>query len=151
MIQNLLPNCTTIFFFFQNSNLDWKTVYMLPRIVTEDSKLWLFQYRLSRNVLYLNEMLFRFGKIDSPLCSFCKITDETSLHLFYNCTKTKLLRNQLEEFMSNKTLSIPFLMPQSAMQGHIDFSDDCLLINHLLLSNKFYIYNSGNRDLTLSI
>ena len=24
---------------FQNSNLDWKTIYMLPRIVTKDSRL----------------------------------------------------------------------------------------------------------------
>ena len=29
--------------FFQNSNLDWKTIYMLPRIVTKDSRLQVFQ------------------------------------------------------------------------------------------------------------
>ena len=34
-------------------------------------------------------MLFRFGKIDSPLCPFCKMIEETPLHLFYNCIKTK--------------------------------------------------------------
>ena len=31
---------------FQNSNLDWKTVYMLPRIVTKDSRLVVFQYKI---------------------------------------------------------------------------------------------------------
>ena len=81
---------------FQNSNLDWKTIYMLPRIVTKDSRLQVFQYKLLNNVLYLNKMLFRFGKIDSPLCSFCKMIDETPLHLFYNCTKAKLLWDQLK-------------------------------------------------------
>ena len=59
-------------------------------------------------------MLFRFGKIDSPLCSFCKMIDETPLHLFYNCIKTKLLWDQLKEFMSNKT-SFPSLTQQSAI------------------------------------
>ena len=53
-------------------------------------------------------MLFRFGKIDSPLCSFCKMIEETPLHLFYKCIKTKLLWDQL------KTLSLmkhyPFLL-----------------------------------------
>ena len=71
-------------------------------------------------------MLFRFGKIDSPLCSFCKMIDETPLHLFYNYTKTKLLWDQLQEFISNKTLSILSPTPQSAIQGHIDLSDDYL-------------------------
>ena len=33
-------------FFFQNSNLDWKTIYVLPRIVTKDSRLRVFQYKL---------------------------------------------------------------------------------------------------------
>ena len=82
--------------FFQNSNLDWKTIYMLPRIVTKDSRLQVFQYKLLDNVLYLNKMLFRFVKIDSPLCSFCKMIGETPLHLFYNCIKTKLLWDQLK-------------------------------------------------------
>ena len=54
-------------------------------------------------------MLFRFGKIDSPLWSFCKMIDETPLHLFFNCTKTKLLWDQLKEFISNGTLSFPCL------------------------------------------
>ena len=68
-------------------------------------------------------MLFRFAKIDSPLCSFCKMMDETPLHLFYNCTKTKLLSDQLKVFISNKTLSIPSFTPQSAILSHNDFSD----------------------------
>ena len=33
-------------------------------------------------------------------------------------------------------------MPHSAILGHIDLSDNYLLINHLLLIYKFYIYNS---------
>ena len=94
---------------FRNSNLDWKTVYVLTRIATKDSRLWVFQYRLLNNVLYLNKILFRFRKIDSSFFSFCKMIDETLLHLFYNYTKTKLLWDQLKEFISNKTLSILLL------------------------------------------
>ena len=126
---------------FQNSNLDWKTIYMLPRIVTKDSRLQVFQYKLLNNVLYLNKMLFRFGKIDSPLCFFCKMIEETPLHLFYNCIKTKLLWDQLKEFISNETLSFPSLTPQSGILGHTNLSDDYLLINHLILIYKFCIYN----------
>ena len=45
-------------------------------------------------------MLFRFGKVDSVLCSFCKMIEETPFYLFYsffNCTETKLLLDQLKE------------------------------------------------------
>ena len=80
----------------QNSNLDWKAIDMLPRIVTNDSRLQVCQCKLLNNVLYLNKMLFRFGKIYSLLCSFCKMIEETPLHFFYNCIKTKLLWDQLK-------------------------------------------------------
>ena len=55
---------------FSNSNLDWKNIYLLVRIVTKDSTLRAFQFKLLNNVLYLNKMLFKFGKSGSPLCSF---------------------------------------------------------------------------------
>ena len=131
--------------FFQNTNLDWKTIYMLPRIVTKDSRLQVFQYKLLNNVLYLNKMLFKFGKIDSLLCPFCKMIEETPLHLFYDCLKTKLLWDQLKDFISNETLSFPSLTPKSAILGHINLSDDYLLINHIIVIYKFYIYNSRIR------
>ena len=51
--------------------------------ITKDSRVLVFQYKLLSNVLYLNKMLFKFGKIDSPLCSFYKMIDKSSLHLFY--------------------------------------------------------------------
>ena len=63
---------------FQNSNLDWKAIYMLPRIVIKDSRLRLFQYKLLNIVLYLPKMLFKFGKNNSPLCFTCKMIDSTS-------------------------------------------------------------------------
>ena len=71
--------------------------------------------------------------------------DETPIHLFYNCTKAKLLRDQLKEF--------PSPTPQSAVLGHIDLSDDYLLINHLSHIYKTYLYISPETGaiLTLSI
>ena len=58
-------------------------IYVLPRIATKDSRLRLFQYKLLNNVLYLNKMLFKFRKIELPLCVSCKMRDETLLHLFF--------------------------------------------------------------------
>ena len=111
---------------FQNSNLYWKTTYVLTRIATRDSRIRVFQYKFLDNVLYLNKMLFRFVKIYSPLCSFCKMIDETRLYLFYNCTKTKISWGKLKIFISNKILFIPSLTTQSVILGHTELSDDYL-------------------------
>ena len=55
---------------FQIKDIDWKHVYLLPRRVTMDTNLRIFQYKILNNVLYLNEKLFRFKKVSCPLCSF---------------------------------------------------------------------------------
>ena len=40
---------------FKNSNLDWKTIYLLPSITTVDATIRVFQYKLLNNVLFLNK------------------------------------------------------------------------------------------------
>ena len=42
---------------FQNPELEWKDIYTLPRRVTINTNLRIFQYKLSHNILYLHEML----------------------------------------------------------------------------------------------
>ena len=86
-------------------------------------------------------MLFKFGKSESPLCSFCNLKNETPYHLFYECSHTNSLWNQLRHFLSN-SLNIPLLTPQSAIFGFINQKENFLIINHLLFIFKFYIYNS---------
>ena len=46
---------------FNNSNLDWKTIYLLPHIAAVDMTICVFQYKLLNNVLFLNKMLYRCG------------------------------------------------------------------------------------------
>ena len=44
--------------FINDSNLDWKTIYLLVRIVTKYNNLRAFQFKLLNNVFYLNKMIF---------------------------------------------------------------------------------------------
>ena len=43
---------------FNHSNLEWKNICLLVRIVTKYNKPRAFQFKLLNNVLYLNKMLF---------------------------------------------------------------------------------------------
>ena len=69
--------------YFNKFDFDWNSLYLLPRMVTIDTKLRVFQYKILNNILFVNKMLFKFRKVESPLCSFCKAEDETCIHLFY--------------------------------------------------------------------
>ena len=70
---------------FETSQFNWKKKYFLIRNTTLDTKARMFQYIVLHNILYANKMLFKFGKVTSPRCSFCKLHDETIMNLFYDC------------------------------------------------------------------
>ena len=72
---------------FENSYLDWKTIYLVPRIATVDMTIRVFQYKLLNNVLFLNEMPYPFGVSQDSSC-FCSLEEETLMHLFYSCNYT---------------------------------------------------------------
>ena len=141
---NVKPTSQTYFEnLFSSFKPDWKSIYLLPRRVTLDANLRMFQYKLLNNVLYLNNMLFRFKKVDSPLCSYCNEEEETPLHLFHSCLKIKQLWKKLRKYFS-KFINILHSTPQSSVLGIFDNNQHSELINHLLLIFKFYIYSARN-------
>ena len=87
-------------------------------------------------------MLFRFQKIDSPLCSYCN-EEETLLHVFHSCLKTKQLHNKLRQYLS-QFINIPNSTPQDSIAAIFDNNQHSMLINNLLLIFKFYIYSARN-------
>ena len=103
----------------------------------------MFQYKLLNNVLYLTNMLVRFKKLDSPLCSYCNEEEETLLHLFHSRLKTKQLWKKLRQYFS-KFINVPHSTPQSSILGIFDNNQHLELINHLLLTLKFYSYSARN-------
>ena len=87
-------------------------------------------------------MLFKFGKVISPQCFFCKLHDETIMHLFHDCLIVKRIQNQLKSILSNN-LILPISRPQSAIFGFLDLdTNEHLTLNDLLFISKMYIYNA---------
>ena len=88
-------------------------------------------------------MLFRFKKVDFPLCLYCSQEEESPLHLLHSCLKTKQLWNKLRQYLS-RFINIPHSTPHSSILGIFDNNQHSELINHLLLIFKFYIYSTRN-------
>ena len=83
---------------FQKSELEWKDLCTLPRHATINTNLRVFQHKLLHNILYLNEMLYVFGKKVSPLFFYCVKEAEIPIHLFHFCSKTNFLWTQIQYF-----------------------------------------------------
>lgn len=129
--------------FQKNVSACWDQIYILPRKVTVYSYMRYFQYKIINNILFLNKKLHIFGISETPLCSFCDTSDETTCHIFFECCKSQSLWTELRNYFLDD-FSLPILSPQTALFGFLDFSEheDLMLFNHILLVFKLYIYKS---------
>ena len=125
---------------------------MLPHLATYNTYMRSFQYKLLNNVLFLNKKLHIFGIKSSPLCSFYNLYDETPLHIFYKCDGIKCLWSDLVQYFQN-SLVLPTLTPQTAIfrllnstNSDHNFKKNKLLINHILVIFKLYVYRSREKQ-----
>ena len=89
---------------FNDYNIDWTAIYMLPRLVTYNTYMRSFQCKILNNILFFNKKLHTFGIKSSPLCSFCNLYDETPLHIFYESDAVECLWADLVQCFQNKSI-----------------------------------------------
>ena len=85
LISSRTNKVTSVTYFetkFNRNSLNWTKIFLLPRLTTYNTYLRSFQYKLLRNILFLNKKLYLSGKTKNPLCSYCNTNDETPIHLF---------------------------------------------------------------------
>ena len=102
-------------------------ICFLIRNTTLDTKACMFQCKALHNILYVNKMLFSIWKSNLS----CKLHDEKTMHLFYDCLIVKKLWNQLKSILSiNLIFSISTSL--SAIFGFWDLdTNGHLILNHL--------------------
>ena len=121
-------------------SVEWKKIYSLPFTVTLETKVREFQYKLLNNIVFTNDKLFKFKMIDSPLCDFCQTEVESLEHLFFHCDVTKIFWKSLSSWLIKQKITTTFLTLENVLFGVFNAMDDFLILNHLILLAKFYIY-----------
>ena len=101
----------------------------------------MFHFKCSHNILYLNRSLNSIGHVESPLCSYCAIENETTEHLFFDCPDTKDLWTQIQERFSG--IPLPDITAESAYIG-LPF-DSPIYIQHMHLIFKLCLYKGRKR------
>ena len=99
---------------FPHLNLNYKLIYLLPRILTNSSSLRAFQHNVLNNVLYMNHKLFQFKVSRTSLCSYCNQHDETIQYLFRNCNEVFSLCIEIKLYFADD-IKLITLCPQIAI------------------------------------
>ena len=77
---------------FQSCEFTWKKMYFLIRNTTLDTKVHMFQCKVLHNILYVNKMLFKFGKVkDVYIYSFGFLSIQFYLILCLTKCNTKFV------------------------------------------------------------
>lgn len=120
--------------------LDWKKIFVLPFRTTLSTKLREFQYKILNRILYTNQLLYKIGKAESPLCYFCQSELETLEHLLFKCPRIKEFWFEVYLLLSNQNIvSAPFDI-KDIIFGVYESNSNVLLINQIILNGKYYIY-----------
>ena len=129
---------------FENDNLEWNEIYSLPIKVALDIRTREFQYRLLNTYLATNGFLQKIGKIDSSMFSFCNAEAESLEHLFLSCPIINPLWANLIVWCNSKNIQVKSLSNVDKMFGIWTRKEDTLILNHLILITKQYIYYCRN-------
>ena len=121
-------------------DINWEKAYSLPFQVTPESKVREFQYKIANDIVFTNEKLFRFGLTQSPNCAFCQEEPESIEHLLFLCKVSSDFWKHVLSWLRDNNISIMSLDVTDVIFGKFDIKEDFLLLNHLLLLGKYYLY-----------
>ena len=132
-------------------DLDWESIYLLPRICTLSTKLRNFQFKFLHRRIATNSFLFKIKFSESNLCCFCQSAQETLLHLFWECRITETFWNSVHQFFVSVDL-IPASQVLTLCQC-LGFKGEksALLFNHCSLLGRFYTYSCKYKNIRPSL
>ena len=116
-------------------------VYSLLFRSTLESKTREFQYKILNSIVYTNEKLCRFGLVASPSCNLCQETAESIEHLLFSGKISSEFWKHVLSWLKDNDIYIETLKEWDISFGKFDTKGDFILINHILLLGKYYIYS----------
>ena len=81
------------------TDVNFSDVFCNLCLVTNDSKLKHFQYKLLHRALPTNTFLVKIGIKNSDLCKFCKNASDSILHYIWLCPGVKLFLNRIKTWL----------------------------------------------------
>jgi hypothetical protein len=80
--------------------VNWKEIYSKKLKTALDPRMLEFNFKILMNILATKLNLFRWKKVNSPLCIYCHDTVQDSKHLLYECAHTYPLWNAVSQILN---------------------------------------------------
>ena len=126
---------------YPNTAINWQRVYSLAFQTTLESKIREFQYKILNCIVFTNEKLSRIGLVESPSCTFCQEVAESVEHLLFSCKISSDFWKHVLSWLRDNHVLVGTIDESDLILGKFDIVNDFILINHILLLGKFYIYS----------
>ena len=118
---------------------------------TLSTKLREFQYKILNRILYTNDMLFKFKKIESPLCYLCENDVETIEHFLFLCPRVQSFWDEVYSTFGGKLKWSRPLQIKDIFFGRQDLQVHNTLTNYIILESKFFLYRCKLNKTPLSV
>ena len=109
--------------------------------ITNVAKFRSFQYRLLQRGLVTNIQLEKWNILPSSNCSFCKMEEETVMHLMFSCIEVQKIWQDLVAFLEQEYEGIVIEMTLLKVLKNQICTIKAHVANFLCLITKQYLYN----------
>lgn len=116
------------------TDIEFLAYYQLIYSCTISTKHRVFQYKLLHRILATNSWLHKVSILESGLCSFCNSSQETLIHLFWDCNVIQELWSHIFDWI-NAVTHRGRRYDNTVLLGNKD-----LFLNFLFILAKHYIY-----------
>lgn len=81
------------------SNIHWESTWLLPYTFVIPNKLKELHFKILHSIYPTNKLVSRFAAVDNK-CEFCKIEEETIIHLFWECRYSVEFWKNIENYLN---------------------------------------------------
>ena len=99
-------------------------------------------------ILYANKALYKMGIVNSPLCTFCQISEESLEHLFIHCPISSAFWLSVAKWLK---IYFPSIHVLTGVNMFGLFGEGKQLINHIVLLGKQVIFQSRHLNVNPSL
>ena len=109
-----------------------------------------FQFIFLHHIRYTDSKLFKMKLVNSPIRSFCQMSEETLLHLFCECKITREFWNNVCNWFNRGKTSVIQLSSFDICFGY-NITTPNFLLNQLILIAKVFIFECKTPEYMPSI
>ena len=131
--------------------ITWKNAFHICFKVFYNAHSQWLQYRIINRIIGTNEYLYKVKISDSGECRLCFTENESILHLFATCQKTRTLLNDLEIWIKNKINFNLCTNHMTMILGYLIKDNNYTPLNFILLETKKYIFHCASKNKSLCI